>query len=129
MLRFRCVVLVQDYFILTRSQKTPYVHILRAIHPPIQSAPGLFPKVKTAGHETNHSPPSFAKVRNSCRYTSTLPILLYVRKTSSNPLPLSSMLYYTENPFPSYPSICCLYQYKFFLHVFYMLYILYHILK
>jgi hypothetical protein len=51
---------------------------LESTQPPIQWVPGaLSPRVKRAGRESDHSPPSIAEVKNAWSYTSTPRIPLH----------------------------------------------------
>jgi len=51
---------------------SPSGPVLRPTQPPVQWVPGaLTPGIKQLGHEADCSPPSSAKVKNACSYTST----------------------------------------------------------
>jgi hypothetical protein len=61
-------------FLFTTASRTA----LDATQPPIQWVPGaLSLGVKRPGSEADHSPPSSAKFRNACGYTSTPSIRLH----------------------------------------------------
>jgi len=112
-LKFRCVVLVQDCFIPNYSPTTP-------LRPTMLRGPtsllfnqhrGYYPGSKEPGHEANHSPPLIAKVRNSCSYTlhPLCAFTAWTRKISFIPLPRSSMLYHTQQRFhPILYAICAI---------------------
>jgi hypothetical protein len=130
MLKFRCVVLVQDRFILNYSQKTPYVQPYSGSLPASYSfSTGVIPRGRKLTTHLHRIPRL-----GICAAVPLHPLYAFTawaRKTSLNPLPRSTMLSYTENPFPSYPSTYCLCHYTFVLHVskIYMLCILYQMLK
>jgi len=134
-LRLSCVVLVQDCIIPNYSQTTPLrpTMLREPISLLFNQHPGYYPGPKQPGHEANHSPPSIAKIRNSCSYTSTPPTCLYgVDRTDIfHSITLSFYALIHPRSFPSHRFICCLCQYKFVLHVskIYMQCILYHILN